>query len=74
MYTYYFCIAQSRCEALEYMANELQMKVIALQQDMDTPRGKSSQGKGQKSSKADNSMSAALAKEKQENLELKVRR
>ena len=48
------------------------MKVISLQQEMDSPKAKQSQGKAQKSSKADNSMSAALAREKQENLELKV--
>ncbi|RUS77710.1 hypothetical protein EGW08_014522 [Elysia chlorotica] len=63
---------KDRREALEYMAHELQMKVISLQQEMDSPKAKQEQGKGQKSSKADNSMSTALAREKQENLELKA--
>ncbi|GFS05650.1 hypothetical protein ElyMa_001205200, partial [Elysia marginata] len=64
---------KSRCEALEFMAHELQMKVISLQQEMDSPQAKQGKAKAaQKSSKADNSMSAALAREKQENLELKA--
>ncbi|GFO30632.1 hypothetical protein PoB_005713700, partial [Plakobranchus ocellatus] len=63
---------KSRSEALECMARELQMKVINLQQEMDSPQKKQGQTKAQKPSKADNSVSAALEREKQENLELKA--
>ncbi|XP_059142482.1 protein lava lamp-like isoform X2 [Physella acuta] len=57
--------------SLESMANELQMKVISLQEEKNSLLD-SLKLKGIKPGKVDNSSSASAAREKQENLELKA--
>ncbi|XP_055882722.1 golgin subfamily B member 1-like isoform X4 [Biomphalaria glabrata] len=60
---------KKHAESMESLAHELQVKVISLQKEKDTLQEKLSL-KGHKPVKGDNS--ASIAREKQENLELKV--